>query len=85
MTQTKPLEKIGTQPPFPNTAERAAEDAFLGVPNKQQSETLEVLTALYYALLGPQTFLEQITPDIRPPLPTGTRPSPSSTMNTNGS
>lgn len=43
--------------------------AVLGAPSNYQRQTLRELTALYYALLGPQTLLQAASTVSRPPYP----------------
>jgi hypothetical protein len=43
--------------------------AVFGVPSNYQRQTLSELTALYYALLGPQFLLQAASTVSRPPYP----------------
>jgi hypothetical protein len=47
--------------------------AVLGAPTNYQKQTLRELTALYYALLGPQTLLQAASTVSRPPYPVSIR------------
>jgi hypothetical protein len=49
------------------------EEAVFGVPDKQQRTLLKDLTALYYALLGPQTLVETTGNISRPLYPIVTK------------
>ena len=52
-------------------AQRESVDVLLDIPDSAQAKILRELTALYYALLGPQTILEASSNVSRPPFPLG--------------
>ena len=55
----------------PEKAQRESVDVLLDIPIPPQAKILRELTALYYALLGPQTILKTSSNVSRPPFPLG--------------